>query len=280
MLLSFADQSNATSQRGIYQISLVKRIRTSLTRRVLVSEPEYFTPLALTMPNNIVQFKYVIFRGNYRVQFRYCHFKNGGGGGSSAGGSNQENGEFRNCGVGTDDVTAYNDVIESETLKVSKDYPLKSWCSKRHHLVTSSNNHSDTFSIVQNMIGSDRENYVNVTKPVMAGKSNSSLRFTFTYSPCTDEIFNYEGAKITIYTTYQNSSRNACLQAKADMTTSVQKKKARKPVGNKNNNRIIDSRISGLILNSQTDVKAKLTSENTAQISFLVSKDIFSTRFF
>ena len=137
MLLSFADQSNATSQRGIYQISLVKRIRTSLTRRVLVSEPEYFTPLALTMPNNIVQFKYVIFRGNYRVQFRYCHFKDGGGVGSSSG--SNESGEFRNCGVGTDDVTAYNDVIESETLKVSKDYPLKSWCSKRH--IVTNNNH-------------------------------------------------------------------------------------------------------------------------------------------
>ena len=95
-----------------------------MTRRVLVSEPEYFTPLALTMPNNIVKFKYVMFKGNYKVQFRFCLFK----GENSSAATRGESGDFRNCGVGTDDVTTYNDVTESRTVSVNKNYPLKSWC--------------------------------------------------------------------------------------------------------------------------------------------------------
>ena len=96
-----------------------------MTRRVLVSEPEYFTPLALTMPNNIVKFKYVMFKGNYKVQFRFCLFK---GENSNSSAATRESGDFRNCGVGTDDVTTYNDVTESRTVSVNKNYPLKSWC--------------------------------------------------------------------------------------------------------------------------------------------------------
>ena len=124
--ISVSDQSNSTVQRGIYQISLVRKIRNSMTRRVLVSEPEYFTPLALTMPNNIIKFKYVMFKGNYKVQFRFCLFK--GENSNSSAATRGESGDFRNCGVGTDDVTTYNDVTESRTVSVNKNYPLKSWC--------------------------------------------------------------------------------------------------------------------------------------------------------
>ena len=81
----------------------------------------------------------------------------------------------------------------------------------------------------------------------------------------TDDLFSYEGGTVTIYSTYRHSKESSepCLHVKQQLATSV--------VGNQfiGGNQ---HHIAGLALVSQTEVKAKLTSDNTAQISFLVRR--------
>ena len=210
------DQTNTTLS-GIYQLSLVKKHRGS---RSVVSDPQYFTPLALTMPNNAIQFNYVIFRGNYRVQFRLCHFKRNED-------EVEETGSFRECHNHTD----------SKGIKVSKNYPLKPWCS----------NFNET-----------QQEKEEVSSEIESGKRSLKLRFQ--YTPCTDELFSYEGGSVSIYSSFVNSSSNDCTQLRSDILK-----------GGKH------SHINLKLIN-QLEKKAKLTADNSAEISYLVSSFFRCTR--